>query len=245
MGRLDGKVALVTGGAGGMGETHVRRFIAEGARVGFTDLLEHEGRSLADELGAAAAFWQADATREADWARVVSAVEERFGPIGVLVNNAGLVLRGPLETMDEDDYRRVIDANQVSTFLGMKAVIGSMRRAGGGSIVNISSVCGFVGRPETIAYTASKFAVRGMSKVAAVELALDRIRVNSVHPGPILTPMFEGMAQAVQDSVVDAVPMKRLASPAEITSLVLFLASDESSYCTGAEFVADGGLIAQ
>lgn len=244
MARLDGKTALVTGGAGGMGEAHVRRFVAEGARVYFVDMLAEQGEALAQELGDAVTFSVADVTSETDWQRIVAEAEALYGPVHILVNNAGIVLRDPIETMSEAVYRKVIDVNQLSVFLGMKAIVPSMRRAGSGSIINISSICGFVGRPETVAYTASKFAVRGMTKVAAVELAVDNIRANSVHPGAIITPMFEAMAQSVRDELAGETPLGRLAAASEITNLVLFLASDEASYCTGSEFVADGGMLA-
>lgn len=242
MGRLVGKVALVSGGARGMGATHVRRFAAEGARVVFTDLLEGEGGALARELGQSVRFIQANASVAADWERAVAVAEQAYGPVNVLVNNAGIVLRGPIETFSEEDYRKVIDSNQVSVFLGMKHVAPSMRRAGGGSIVNISSITGLVGRPQTVAYTASKFAIRGMTKVAAAEFGEFKIRVNSVHPGAVLTPMFSDMDASVQQSLTADLALKRLADPEEVTNLVLFLASDESAYCTASEFVIDGGL---
>lgn len=245
MGRLDGKVILVTGGARGMGETHVRRFVAEGAAVAFTDILEAEGAALAAELGKSAIFFKARVNVSADWERVIAATEDKCGPITSLVNNAGIVLRGNIESFSEEDYRAVIDVNQVSVFLGMKYVLPSMKRAGAGSIVNISSITGMVGRPQTVAYTASKFAIRGMTKVAASEFGEFNIRVNSVHPGAVLTPMFSHMEQRVKDSLTADLAIKRLADPNEVSSLVLFLLSDESAYCTGSEFIIDGGLIAR
>lgn len=245
MGRLDGKVILVSGGARGMGATHVRRFVAEGASVAFTDILEAEGNALAAELGKSAVFFRAGVSVSADWERVIAATEKKFGPITSLVNNAGIVLRGTIESFSEADYRNVIDVNQVSVFLGMKYVLPSMKRAGSGSIVNISSITGLVGRPQTVAYTASKFAIRGMTKVAASEFGEFKIRVNSVHPGAVLTPMFSQMEQRVKDSLTADLAIKRLADPDEVTNLVLFLLSDESAYCTGSEFVIDGGLTAR
>jgi len=245
MGRLDGKVILVSGGARGMGATHVRRFVAEGASVVLTDILEAEGNALAAELGKSAAFMKAGVNVSADWERVVAATEKKFGPITSLVNNAGIVLRGTIESFSEADYRNVIDVNQVSVFLGMKYALPSLKRAGSGSIVNISSITGLVGRRETVAYTASKFAIRGMTKVAATEFGEFNIRVNSVHPGAVLTPMFSDMEQRVKDSLTADLAIKRLADPGEVTNLVLFLLSDESAYCTGSEFVIDGGLTAR
>jgi 3alpha(or 20beta)-hydroxysteroid dehydrogenase len=234
----------VTGGARGMGETHVRGLVREGAKVHFTDILEADGLALATELGATALFSSADVARAEDWKRVVRDTETAFGPVSILVNNAGIVIRSPIEEMSEADYRKVMEVNQIGVFLGMQATIPSLRRAGGGSIINISSIAGMVGRPQTIAYAASKFAVRGMTKVAARELGADNIRVNSIHPGAVLTPMFESVDQSVRDSLVGNVPLNRWARPEEVTELVIFLASDQSSYCSGAEFIVDGGMLA-
>ena len=244
MTRLSGKTAIITGGARGMGETHVRRFLLEGAKVLFTDVLEENGKALAAELGADAQFMRADVVSESDWTQVIAAAEKAYGPVNILVNNAGIVIRHPIEDMSEAEYRKVIDINQVGVFLGMKAVAPSMRRAKGGSIINISSIAGFVGRPQTVAYAASKFAVRGMTKVAASEFGKDNIRVNSVHPGPVLTPMFASMDQSVRDALVGEVPLGRMARPEEASDLIVFLASDESTYCSGAEFLIDGGMLA-
>lgn len=242
MKRLAGKVAVVTGGARGMGASHARRLIAEGARVAITDLLDSEGRALKEALGPNAIFIRHDVTREKEWNRVIEEVEAAFGPIHVLVNNAGIVLRGTLESFTESEYRKVIDINQVSVFLGMRAAVPSMKRAGNGSIINISSVAGLVGLPHSIAYTASKFAVRGMTKVAAAELGEFRIRVNSIHPGAIMTPMLGQISDEVRDSLIANLSIKRIGDPEEVSHLVLFLASDESAYCTASEFVIDGGL---
>lgn len=242
MARLAGKVALISGGARGMGATHVRRFVAEGAKVAFTDVLDTEGQQLAAELGQAVRFVPANCSVAEDWQRAVAQAEEAFGPVSVLVNNAGIVVRGPIDSFDEQEYRKVIDVNQVSVFLGMKSCLASMKRAGGGSIVNISSITGLVGRPHTVAYTASKFAIRGMTKVAAAEFGEFNIRVNSVHPGAVRTEMFANVGEAVQQSLTADLAIKRLAEPQEISSLVVFLASDESAYCTASEFVIDGGL---
>lgn len=245
MSRLAGKVAFVTGGARGMGASHVERFVKEGAKVAFTDILSDEGQGLAKKFGDSVRFFRQDVTSADEWDNTIQAAEKAFGPISVLVNNAGIVLRGPIESFSESDYRKVIDVNQLSVFLGMKSVLASMRRAGGGSIINISSIAGIVGRPATIAYSASKFAIRGMTKVAAAEFGEYHIRVNSVHPGAIMTPMFDNMADSVKNSLLSDLAIKRLADPGEVSSLLVFLASDESAYCTAAEFVIDGGLIAR
>lgn len=246
MKRLNGKVAIITGGSRGMGSGHVRRFVQEGAKVVFTDILEEEGLALESELGESAKFIKQDVTSAKGWEEVVAETEKAFGPVDILVNNAGMSINKPITEMTEDEYRKVIDINQVSVFLGMKAVYPSMKKVENGSIINISSLGGLVARESLVAYGASKFAVRGMSKVAAVEFGGDGIRVNSVHPGIIETPMIaqDAAAKAVVDSAIQSIPLKRSAKPEEVTDLVLYLASDESSYSTGAEFVIDGGLFA-
>lgn len=248
MERLKGKIAIVTGAARGMGASHARCFAKEGARVVMTDTRAAEGQALADELGENALFFEQDVTKAGDWKRIVSAAEDAFGPVNVLVNNAGIL--GAMATtadLSEEDYLHVIAVNQHSVYLGMHAVIPSMLRAGGGSIVNISSIAGLVanyGFPS-LAYVASKFAVRGMTKATAVEYGPQGIRVNSVHPGFIMTPM---MVEATNEEGGDAlamIPLRRIAEPEEVSNLVLFLASDESSYISGAEHVIDAGMTAQ
>ena len=245
MGKCNGKVVLITGGARGQGAAHARAFVEEGAKVAITDVLVDEGQTLAEELGDNAAFFKHDVTSELEWATVVEETEALFGPINVLVNNAGIVISKPIEETTEADYRKVIDINQVGVFLGMKTVIPSMKKASSGSIINISSVDGLRGNPTMVAYDASKFAVRGMTKTVALEMAPYGIRVNSIHPGLILTPMV------VQEDVADSagqlgehIPLKRGAQPEEVSKLVLFLAED-ASYSTGSEFVIDGGLTAK
>lgn len=248
VGRLEGKVALITGAARGMGASHARRFVEEGAKVIMTDLNEEAGSTLAKELGSNALFLRHDVTDASSWSEVVSKGTSTFGPITVLVNNAGVL--GPIANTAElsvEDYLKVCAINQHGVFLGMKTVIPSMLEAGIGSIVNISSIAGIVaiyGFPS-LAYVASKFAVRGMTKATAVEYGPKNIRANSVHPGFIKTPM---MVEATDESGGDAlkqIPLGRLGDPNEVSNLVLFLASDESSYITGTEFVIDAGMSAQ
>ncbi len=248
MARLSGKVAIITGAARGMGESHARRFAAEGARVVLTDRSEMEGRRLADEIDGETLFIKHDVTDAADWTRVVSEAEAAFGPVTVLVNNAGIL--GPLATtaeLSESDYMTVCAVNQHSVFLGMRAVLPSMLRAGKGSIVNISSIAGMAanyGFPS-LAYVASKFAVRGMTKATAIEYGRHNIRVNSVHPGFIQTPMMVEATNEEGGDALSLIPLGRIAEPDEVSQLVLFLASDESSYITGAEHLIDAGMLAQ
>ncbi|RDW21305.1 3-alpha-hydroxysteroid dehydrogenase [Oceanobacillus arenosus] len=243
MNRLEDKVVIVTGGARGMGASHVRRLVAEGAKVVATDILEEDGRKLESEIGNNILFLKHDVSSASDWENVIQKAEATFGPVNVLVNNAGIdIPEIDLEEYPEETYRKVIDVNQVSVFLGMKYVVPSMKKAGGGSIVNISSLAGMIGANKKVAYTASKFAVRGMTKAAALELGEYGIRVNSVHPGFIRTPMTEAL---INDELENMFPLKRAGDPEEVTNLVLYLASDESSYSTGSEFIIDGGLGAQ
>ena len=248
MGRLDGKVALITGGARGMGKSHVRHFVAEGARVVFGDVLDDKGAYVAAQLGEQSCrYIHHDVTSETDWAAAVALATDAFGKLDVLVNNAGILTFAAISDMALADFRRVLEVNAVGCWLGMKSVIDPMTKAGGGSIVNISSVEGFTGAAGLSAYSASKFAIRGMTKSAAQELGEFGIRVNSVHPGGVLTSMTLGQAAAADpadgEAFLKAMPLARFARPAEISCLVAYLASDESSYSTGSEFVADGGLL--
>ncbi|GAA0310249.1 3alpha(or 20beta)-hydroxysteroid dehydrogenase [Gracilibacillus halotolerans] len=243
MGKLDGKVAIITGGARGMGAAHARLFIQEGAKVVIADILQDEGQALAEELGDNAAFAGLDVTDAENWSTVIELTENTFGPINILVNNAGITMAKSIEEMTEEEYRRIVDINQVSVFLGMKAVVPSMKKTDNGSIVNISSINGLVG--GAIGYTDTKFAVRGMTKAAALNLSHYGIRVNSVHPGVIDTPMIHGDAKAQIEEFAKHIPARRIAQPEEISNLVLYLASDDSSYSTGSEFVVDGGITAQ
>ena len=246
MNRLNGKIALITGTARGMGASHARGFVAEGAKVIMTDVNVKAGTALAAELGPNAHFIEHDVTSHDGWRRVVADGEAKFGLINVLVNNAGVL--GPLGTktvdLREADYLSVCAINQHSVFLGMQSTIPSMLRAGKGSIVNISSISGMVanyGAPN-VAYVASKFAVRGLTKATAMEYARNNIRVNSVHPGFIMTPMMVEATDEKGGDAMSLIPLGRIADPQEVTNLVLFLASDESSYITGSEHVIDAGM---
>jgi 3alpha(or 20beta)-hydroxysteroid dehydrogenase len=250
VGRLDGKVALITGGARGMGKSHVRAFVAEGARVVFGDVADSKGEAVAAELGESCRYVHHDVTNEKQWAAAVATAVETFGRLDVLVNNAGVLRLASIADMPLADFRAVMEVNAVGCWLGMKSVIAPMKAAGAGSIINISSVEGLTGAAGLSAYSASKFAVRGMTKAAAQELGRLGIRVNSVHPGGVLTSMVREAAAAwssdpaAVERFMGSVPLRRFAEPAEISRLVVFLASDESSYSTGSEFVADGGLLA-
>ncbi|MEV5833210.1 glucose 1-dehydrogenase [Nocardia sp. NPDC052112] len=239
MDRVTGKTVIVTGAARGMGAAFARRLVGEGASVVVADVLADEGKAVAAELGDRAMFCPLDVTDEAAWTAVVAEAEHTFGPVSGLVNNAGIVHVDPIERLAEADYRRVIDVNQVGVFLGMKAVVPSMRRAGGGSIVNISSIGGIIAFSNILGYVASKWAVRGMTKAAAQEFGADGIRVNSVHPGVVATEMTADSDRS--NSMVHDQPLPRAAAPGELANLVLFLISDEAGFCTGSEFVADGG----
>ena len=244
MARLQDKVIIITGAAQGMGETHARLCIAEGAKVVLTDINSEKGDALAKELGANAIFIKHDVTSEENWAHVVKATQDKFGQIDVLVNNAGITTSKSILDTSLEDYRKIIEINQVSVFLGMKAVIPAMKAAKQGSIINISSINGLVG--GAIGYTDSKFAVRGMTKAVALECAPYGIRVNSIHPGVIATPMImQGDTKDVVAAFAKSIPMKRVAQPEEVSGMVVFLASDDSSYSTGSEFIADGGLTVQ
>jgi 3alpha(or 20beta)-hydroxysteroid dehydrogenase len=247
MNRLTGKVAIITGASQGMGMAHARAFVAEGAKVILTDLNEPAGQALAKELGANAMFIKQDVAEAKGWSEVVQKGEAKFGLTNVLVNNAGII--GAIAaTVDfsEKDYNQVCNVNQTGVYLGMRAVLPSMLKAGKGSIVNISSIAGIVaivGSPN-LAYVASKFAVRGMTKQVAAEYGAKNIRVNSVHPGYIRTPMMAAATDAEGGGAAAAIPLHRFAEPNEVSNLVVFLASDESSFITGAEHIIDGGMTA-
>jgi len=248
MGRFDNRAVIVTGGSRGMGASHARGFVAEGANVVIADVLEQEGRTLADELGDHAIFSRLDVTSDRDWAATVAAAEDSFGPVSVLVNNAGIVRFGPIAETEPAVWRQVIDINLTGTYLGIRAIVPSMRKAGGGAIVNISSAGEMMAYPNNAAYVASKWGARGLTKTAALELGRDNIRVNSIHPGAIRTPILAdhapdaaAMAATMAGAGVGLSAIPRIAEPDEITRLVLFVASDEASFSTGSEFIADGG----
>jgi 3alpha(or 20beta)-hydroxysteroid dehydrogenase len=236
---LEGQVALISGGARGMGAAEAALFVENGARVVIGDVLDADNEATADRLGDHCLAVHLDVTSEHDWAEAVAATESRFGPISVLVNNAGIVEPSPIEQTSPEAFRRVLDVNLTGTFLGIHAVTPSLRRAGGGSIINISSTAGLAGYSFLSSYVASKWGVRGLTKVAALELARDNIRVNSVHPAPIDTAMTAGMDEA---AVTGRQPIPRFGTPDEVARMVLFIAA-EATYSTGSEFVVDGGLV--
>ena len=249
--RLEGKVALISGGARGMGAAEARMFASEGASVVIGDVLEDEGRRVAAEIGEAAGqalFVALDVTSESQWRDAIDAAESTFGRLDVLVNNAGIGGGGNVEETTEADWDRTMDINAKGVFLGTKTAIPAMRRSGGGSIINISSQLGIVGVDNSSPqYQASKGAVRLLTKSTAIQYAREGIRANSVHPGPIVTPMTEaGRAdQDRYDLTVSRIPLGRYGEPEDVAYGVLFLASDESSFMTGSELVIDGGWVAQ
>ncbi len=233
MGKLDGKVALITGGARGIGAEDARVLAAEGAKIVVCDLLDEEGQALAEEVSGA--YQHLDVTSETDWQAAIAFAEKTYGPVDILINNAGVVGFTPLDTCDLDEWNRVIGINLTGTFLGIRHVADSMKRAGGGVIVNMSSTAGLMGYSQLGAYVASKWGVRGLTKSAALDLAQYKIRVVSVHPGPIETPMTAGL-----DVGFSRRPIPRIGQPSEVAAMTLFLVAD-ATFSTGTEFVLDGG----
>ncbi len=249
--RLAGKVAFISGGARGMGETEARLFAENGAKVAIGDVLEDEGRQVAADIAASggdAMFVPLDVTSESDWNSAIAATVERYGRLDVLVNNAGISGRGMVEDTRVEDWERVMDVNAKGVFLGTRYAIPEMQKAGGGSIINISSQLGLVGTDNSSPqYQASKGAVRIFTKTTAIQYAADHIRANSVHPGPIVTPMTEERRAdpATRELMLSRIPLARYGQPLDVAYGVLYLASDESSFVTGSELVIDGGWTAR
>jgi 3alpha(or 20beta)-hydroxysteroid dehydrogenase len=246
MGRLEGKTALVTGSARGIGEDVARRFVAEGANVVVSDILDELGEAVADRLGSAATYTHLDVTDEAQWKAAVALAQERFGKLNVLVNNAAIVSVGTIEHGSLEDYHRNVAVNQTGVWFGIRTAAPALRSAGGGSIVNVSTTGSLAGTAGAAAYGTSKWAVRGMTKTAALELAADGIRVNCVHPGSIRTEMLldAGWDPDLVEGSAKLLPISRLGTVDDISAYVVFIASDESGYCTGTDFVIDGGALA-
>lgn len=246
MSRLAGKIALISGGARGQGATEAEVFASEGAKVVIGDVLDDEGKATAERIGESCRYVHLDVTLEEDWAAALQFTLDEFGPPDILVNNAGIFIIRPIALTTLEDYERVIRINQTGVFLGIKTVGPVMCENKRGSIINISSVAGLKGTAGTIAYSASKWAVRGMTKCAANEYAPFGVRVNSVHPGIIDTPMAQEFKNlGVMDAVRQAIPLGQETGPETVAKLVLFLASDDSFYSTGSEFVVDGGMVAR
>jgi 3alpha(or 20beta)-hydroxysteroid dehydrogenase len=237
--RLTGKVALVSGGARGMGASHARTLVAEGAKVVFGDILDDEGEVVAKERGDSARYVHLDVTQPDDWESAVATAVSEFGGLDILVNNAGIINVGTIEDYALSEWQRILDINLTGVFLGIRAAVKPMKEAGRGSIINISSIEGMAGTIASHGYTATKFAVRGLTKSAALELGPSGIRVNSIHPGLIKTPMTDWVPDDIFQSALG-----RIGQPQEVSNLVIYLASDDSSYSTGSEFVVDGGTTA-
>jgi 3alpha(or 20beta)-hydroxysteroid dehydrogenase len=242
MGALDGMVAIVTGAARGQGAAEARLLAANGANVVLTDVLAEQGAAVAADIGAAARFVSHDVSSVEGWRDVVDTATRAFGRVDVLVNNAAIAPAHKLVDTEPDTFDRVYQVNQLGVFLGMRAVVAPMRTVGRGSIINICSVAGLRGTSTLFAYTATKWAVRGMTKAAALELARHNIRVNAVCPGVIDTPILAGNPEGMNEVLVKTTPMRRMGAPEEIAQAVLFLASPASSFATGADFVIDGGM---
>jgi len=242
--RLEEKVAIVTGGASGIGRSTVEDMIDEEAKVAIVDLDEEKGKSLSDRLGEKAVFLKADVTDEQSVESVFSAVLDEFGKVDILFNNAGVGSMGPSEELEKDEWERVINVNLTGSFLMAKQAIREMKKGGGGSIINCASILGTVGQSETAAYTASKAGVVNLTQTLAAEFAPDGIRVNAVSPGYIETPMLEGIDEGTKEHLTSLHPIGRMGKPKEVAKAVTFLASDDASFITGANLLVDGGYTA-
>ncbi len=250
MDRLKGKVALISGGARGQGAAEARLFVGEGAKVVIGDLLDDQCHKIADDINANAKAKSVialhlDVTRAADWRAAVDSCQREFGGLDILVNNAGIANIKGIEETSEEEWDSIVNINQKGVWLGMKYTVPAMRQRGSGSIINISSIYGLIGSSGSAAYHGTKGAVRLLSKAAAIQYAPDKIRVNSIHPGIILTPMLDIATTEELQPLIDATPLKRGAQPEEVGWCAVFLASDEASFVTGSELVVDGGYTAQ
>lgn len=245
MNKLKNKIAIITGGAQGIGAACAQLFIKEGAFVIISDINEEKGNKLANDLGEKALFVKHNVALREEWDQVLKVTKSTFGDVDILVNNAGIVIQKPFSEATDEDYHTTYMINQFGVYLGMHVCYESMKNCKKGSIINVSSTSGFVGKAGLMAYNASKFAVRGMTKSAALEFAKDNIRVNSVHPGFINTPMTEdNISEAYKQKAINDTPLKRAGSSNEVANMVCFLASDDSSFSTGSEFITDGGRLA-
>jgi NAD(P)-dependent dehydrogenase (short-subunit alcohol dehydrogenase family) len=250
MDRLKGKVALISGGARGQGAAEARLFVGEGAKVVIGDVLDDQCRKTADDINSklsvkSAVARRLDVTRAADWRAAIEVCEREFGGLDILINNAGIANLKGLEETSEEEWDSIVNINQKGVWLGMRYAVPAMRRRGGGSIINISSILDLIGSPGSTAYCGTKGAVRLLTKSAAVQYAPDKIRVNSIHPGFILTPMLDLVWRERLQPLLEVTPLKRGAEPEEVGWCAVFLASDESSFITGSELVVDGGYTAQ
>jgi cyclopentanol dehydrogenase len=250
MDRLKGKVALISGGARGQGAAEARLFVSEGAKLVIGDVLDDQCRRTADEINAKVSARSViplhlDVTRAADWRAAVESCQREFGGLDILVNNAGIYNVKGIDETSEEEWDSIVNINQKGVWLGMKHTVPAMRKRGAGSIINISSIYGLIGSPGSAAYHGTKGAVRLLTKSAALQYAPDKIRVNSIHPGAILTPMLDIIPAEELKPIIDATPLKRAAQPEEVGWCAVFLASDEASFVTGSELVVDGGYTAQ
>lgn len=245
---FNGRVILITGGSRGMGANHAKRFVEEGAFVYITDVLEAEGQQLAEALGPTAKFLRLDASNEIDWRNVTTIISQEKGKLDTLVNNAGVALYKTLDSLSRDEFVKVFEINQLSVFLGMKYCLPLLEKGQGASIINTSSVMGMKGSPGGYAYVSSKFGVHGLSECAALELAPKNIRVNTIIPGAIATPMLSGLDSGGAEALKkfeEGIPLGRVGDVNDISNMVLFLSSQQAKYITAAEFIIDGGSVSK